>query len=128
VAAPRGGAPGDDDLHCANAFNDERSLVMRALLVVIAMLFCSPAALAQDALEIPAEYKAFFDDYSALMKKYPAAAARFGMFDRRNPKEPRAANATPLLRAAFCSGANHCCTKWVDEGTMRCVQCSFCPP
>lgn len=49
MAAPRGGVPGDDDLHCANAFNDERSLVMRALLVVIAMLFCSPAALAQDA-------------------------------------------------------------------------------
>ena len=69
---------------------------MRALLVMIAMLFCSPAALAQDALEIPAEYKAFFDDYSALMKKHPTVAPQFGMFDPRNPSEPRASNATPL--------------------------------
>ena len=65
---------------------------MRRLLhlVVLVLLLCSPAVLAQQAAQdsaqqatvnIPQEYKAFFDEFSALAKKYPDAARRFGIFD-----------------------------------------------
>jgi hypothetical protein len=97
---------------------------MRAMLcLVIALVFQPPVLLAQDsrALQVPAEFKAFFDDYSALMKKYPEAAKRFGMFDR-NP------TSTPIIRATIC-GVNWCCSESVDEGagTPRCTKCTFCP-
>ena len=107
---------------------------MRALLCIVMALFLySPAALAQTdpasaAIEVPTEFKGFFDDYSALMKKYPAAASRFGMFDQKNPSNPKAAGNTPLIRSSLCSGGGSCCTKWIDEGRPRCVQCSICLP
>lgn len=108
---------------------------MRALLWVgIAFLLHSPVLLAQEKspsanVEFPAEYKAFFDEYSALKKKYPTAASRFGMFDRKNPSYPKAPGSAPIIRSSQC-GIDWCCTKWVDEGPGfdRCVQCSFCPP
>jgi hypothetical protein len=107
---------------------------MRVLLcIVMALLFFSPvvsqAQTAQpDAIEVPSDLKGFFDDYAALMKKYPAAAARFGVFDRKYPTSVRN-NSTPLLRSSFCTGGSRCCTKWVDEGSgSRCVECSECLP
>lgn len=107
---------------------------MRALLcIVMALLFFSPVSLAQtnsasETVEVPAEFKGFFDDYSALMKKYPAAASRFGVFDRKNPSSAKAEGSSPLVRSSFCTGPGHCCTKVVDEGTRRCVECSLCLP
>ena len=106
---------------------------MRALLcIVMALFFFSPAALAQtnapaDSVEVPAQFKGFFDDYAALAKKYPAAASRFGVFDRKNPIASMAEGANPIMRSSFCGGPNQCCTKYVDEGSLRCVECSFCP-
>ena len=108
---------------------------MRALLcIVMALLFFSPVPVSQaqtntatDTVQVPAQFKGFFDDYSALAKKYPAAASRFGLFDRKNPSSAKAEGSTPLLRSSFCTGPGHCCTKSVDEGSgLRCVECSFC--
>src|SRR5262245_53396557 len=95
------------------------------LCAIIALLLYSPALQAQEkapsvAVEVPAEYKAFFDDYSALIKEYPAVARRFGLFDR-------SPDSTPIIRSAFCAGPNQCCVKYIDEGSLRCVECSFCP-
>jgi hypothetical protein len=108
---------------------------VRALLCILLAMLCfsfSPASQAQpntatETVEIPAEFKGFFDDYSALAKKYPAAASRFGVFDRKNPTSARAEDSNPILRSSFCTGSNQCCTKIIDEGTRRCVECSFCP-
>lgn len=101
--------------------------------VVIALTFCSPVLLAQEPtpsanIEVSAEYKDFFDGFSVLMKKYPAAARRFGMYDRKNPSDPKAPDSTPLIRSAFCTGPGQCCTKYVDVGTVQCLQCSLCLP
>jgi hypothetical protein len=102
------------------------------LCVVIALLFHSPAALAQEKassgdIQFPAEYKSFFDDLSALMKKYPAAAKRFGMFDKKNPSSPRTPDSLPVIQSALCSATGGtCCTKWINEGNWRCVQCEVC--
>lgn len=110
---------------------------MRTLFCIVLAMLCfsfspvfSPVSLAQtntDTVEVPADFKGFFDDFSALAKKYPAAASRFGIFDRKNPSSPGVQGSNPVLRSAFCSGPNQCCTKYVDEGTSRCVECSFCP-
>jgi hypothetical protein len=99
---------------------------MRNLLcLVLAVLLHSSAVLAQEAaLQVPAEYKAFFDDFSALINKYPAAAKRFGMYDR-------APQSSPAMRSSgFCSSPGHCCTKWISEfpGQHRCVECVSCLP
>ncbi|MDQ8700737.1 hypothetical protein [Hyphomicrobium sp. LHD-15] len=97
---------------------------MRVFLLVLATLI-GAATLAQagsDA-EVPAQYKEFFADFSALSKKYPEAAKRFGLFDR----EPKS---SPALRSAFCTGPGQCCLKYVDEGGpfLRCVECGTCLP
>jgi hypothetical protein len=100
---------------------------MRVFLLVLAASLCAvafgPLTPAQAADDVPAEYKAFFTDFSALAKKYPDAAKRFGLFDRQ-PKS------SPELRSSFCVGAGKCCTDYVDEGGPFpiCVQCGQCLP
>jgi hypothetical protein len=102
------------------------------LVLALAFLLSSPAALAQQAtpeaaqqatVNIPPEYKAFFDEYSALAKKYPEAARRFGIYDSA-PTSKQA-----IRSSGFCSGGSHCCTRWINEGSRYiCVQCSLCLP
>jgi len=107
---------------------------MRRLLclAVFALLLCSPTVWAQQigqdaaqqaTVNIPQEHKAFFDEFSALAKKYPDAARRFGIFDNA-PTSKQA-----IRSSGFCSGGSHCCTRWINEGARYvCVQCSLCLP
>jgi hypothetical protein len=95
---------------------------MRTLFCVLAALSLSlsPASAQSNNVEIPTEFKQFFEEYSALVRKYPAAAERFGITDRKPLS-------TPSIRSSGC-GVNWCCTESHDSGgTMVCDKCSFCP-
>jgi hypothetical protein len=107
---------------------------MRALLCLVAGLLLGSYAWAQEkaqppSIEIPAEYKAFFDDYAALVKKHPEAASRFGMFDRASEGDQKAQSKLPRIRSFACPN-DHCCGKWISQGPGNdiCVLCFFCPP
>jgi len=103
---------------------------MRVLLLALIVAFGSgSASVAQDAsrtTRVPAEHKAFFGEYSALLKKYPSAASRFGMFDQKYFNSPKSSS---LIQSQFCTGPSECCSFWVeDENGTRCQYCSLCLP
>ncbi len=88
------------------------------LLLLAALLGFSSFAQAGD-VDVPDQYKAFFADFSAIAKKHPEAAKRFGLFDR-DPKS------LPALRSDKCP-TGMCCDRYSDVGSPDCLGCAICP-
>lgn len=109
-------------------------IICTGLLVMFVFAMQAPMAFAQEKrepaeVEIPKEFKGFFDGYAQLVKKHPEVSKRFVIEDRKFTSTGASIPYPDVIFRSGGCGPSYCCGKYIDEGSgPRCIQCFFCPP